>query len=141
MRQRVLVCGDRDWDDPDFIEAVIRYHLSVVRIDPLIHGAAPGADSMADEIAKKLGITRLPFHAEWKVYGGHAGPRRNRIMLHEGVPDLNYAFHDSLIGTSRGTRHMVRLTLEAEVPTILFHHGTTRDQWLCRYPTLEEVVW
>jgi len=54
----------------------------------IIHGAARGADKMADEFAKQFGIPRHPYPARWNDYSKserwRAGHDRNRQMLEEG---------------------------------------------------------
>lgn len=88
----------------------------------LIHGAAPGADACADKAGEQLGIKRLPFPAEWDRYKptqpgrkNPAGPIRNRQMLHEGQPDVVWAFHeDPCLGS--GTKDMVEIAQAAGVP-------------------------
>ena len=96
---KILICGDRNWDDPWAIYDVIS---KLDRNTVIIHGAAPGADTLADTIAKKLGFEVIPFPAEWARYGKAAGPIRNRKMLDE-EPDKVIAFHND-IENSKGTK-------------------------------------
>ncbi len=50
----------------------------------IVHGACPtGVDKVADTTAKALGLTVVPYPAEWKVYGPSAGPVRNEVMAVE----------------------------------------------------------
>jgi hypothetical protein len=99
---RVLVCGSRDWVDA----AAIRARLSKLPNDTVIvHGAAPGADSLAGREAVKLGFVVEAYPAAWGLYGRAAGPIRNRQML-DTSPDLVIAFHYD-IASSHGTRDCV----------------------------------
>lgn len=109
---RVLVCGDRHWDQP----MVILERLGKLPPDTVvIHGACRGADRFAGEVADALGFEVEEYPAEWDLYGRAAGPIRNRQMLEEGKPDLVLAFHAD-IGHSRGTKDMVAVAVKAEVP-------------------------
>jgi hypothetical protein len=76
----------------------------------LIHGAAKGADSLADRWARLNGVPVTQYPAKWNEHGRAAGPRRNEQMLKEGKPDLVIAFEGG-----RGTAHMVRIAREAGV--------------------------
>lgn len=103
MGVRLLVCGDREWKDPE----PIRELLLEVKPEVLIEGECRGADLIARAEAEKLGILVLPFPAQWKRYGRAAGALRNQQMLDEGKPTMVVGFHDR-IGESRGTRDMLR---------------------------------
>ena len=99
---KVLICGDREWEDYWAIYDVIS---RLDRSSIIIHGAARGADTIAGTIAKKLGFKEVvAVPAEWKVYGKAAGPIRNKKML-ELEPDLVIAFHNN-IENSKGTKNM-----------------------------------
>jgi hypothetical protein len=109
---KVLICGDREWDDRSAIAKVID-RLS--DDSTVIHGAARGADSIAGELAAERGLNVRAFPAEWHRYGRGAGPRRNQQMLDEGQPNLVVAFHSNL-DKSRGTADMVRRARKAGLP-------------------------
>lgn len=85
----------------------------------LIHGAARGADALADEWAVQdgdsEGLTVEAYPAAWDKYGKRAGYIRNQQMLDEGDPDIVVAFRSA--GESRGTDIMIDLAREAGVPT------------------------
>lgn len=110
---RVVVCGDRDWQD----EEAIRQRLGELPSGTvIIHGVARGADQLAGRVAQQLGFEVLEFPADWRVFGKAAGPIRNRKMLEEGKPDLVIAFHPDL-PVSKGTRNMVEISNKAGVRT------------------------
>ena len=100
---RVLVCGSRDWTDAALILETLR---GVAEVTVVIHGAATGADTLAGDAARTLGIHVLPFPADWERHGRAAGPIRNQQMLDEGKPVLVLAFSENL-NSSRGTADMV----------------------------------
>ena len=113
---RVLVSGDRDWDDPE----AIRRELSKLPSDTIIiHGAARGADSLADDVAKELGFERDPYPALWEKYYKAAGPIRNQQMIDEGKPDLILAFHPN-IQESKGTKDMIKRAVSHSIPFQIF---------------------
>lgn len=108
---RVLVCGGRDYDDYDYFKTV----LSALQVkhdgfDVIIHGAAKGADTMADTYAQRHLIPTLRFPADWDAHGRAAGPIRNQEMLRDGKPDLVVVFPGG-----RGTASMVTLAKAAGV--------------------------
>lgn len=100
---KILICGDRNWNDYWVIYDVLS---KLDRNLIIIHGAARGADTMAGIIAKNLGFKDvISFPAKWTKYGKSAGPIRNRQMLNEN-PDLVIAFHND-IENSKGTKDCI----------------------------------
>ena len=86
---RVLICGGRDWMDP---EPIARYLDQLPDDAVVIHGGARGADEIAGREARRLGFGVLVFPAQWDRYGKAAGRMRNQLMLDEGKPDLVICF-------------------------------------------------
>jgi argininosuccinate lyase len=111
----VLVTGDRNWKDYNVIyRELSKYpHGTVV-----FHGAARGADTLADIAAERLGFKSVPFRAEWHIYGRAAGPIRNQEMLarllKEEEPKKVLAFHKN-IAESKGTKDMVNRALKVGI--------------------------
>jgi len=89
---RLLVCGGRDYYDYAAVERALDRVHAEIGISLLIHGAARGADTLAEYWAKSRGVETLPFPALWRAYGYGAGPIRNQKMLDEGRPDKAVAF-------------------------------------------------
>lgn len=114
---RDLHCGDRNWTDREPIRFFIQGKFDGFTADVIIHGAARGADSIAGEIAEKLGIEVEAYPAEWDEYGKAAGVIRNQQMLEVGMPDRVIFWHKNL-EKSKGTRDMVRIAKEAGVTVI-----------------------
>lgn len=107
---RLLICGDRHWDDKHQIKAKLgrlqkECFKSKVSLT-VITGGAHGADQQADQSAEELGIDRIIFPANWKGRRKAAGPIRNSKMLKEGQPNWLWAFHKDL-SKSKGTKDMV----------------------------------
>lgn len=78
----------------------------------IIHGAARGADAMAAQIARSLGITEDGYPADWRTLGRRAGVLRNLALL-DMQPDLVLAFWD---GRSTGTRHVITEASKRGIP-------------------------
>lgn len=108
---KVLVCGDRNWNDEGKIESRLR---SLPPRTVVIEGEARGADEMARDVAIRLGLPVQKFPADWTLHGRAAGPIRNRKMLDEG-PDLVIAFHPDL-SKSKGTADTVREAKRRGIP-------------------------
>lgn len=91
--------------------------------DVVIHGAAPGADLIAEGLCKRHEIDYRGYPAKWKTRGKRAGPQRNLYMLvveHQpgrGEPiDLCLAFpHKEGIGT----QDMMALCAKAGIEVIV----------------------
>lgn len=118
---KVLICGDRNWTDIK----LIRKRLCKLPVGSmLIHGAAPGADSLAAIIGDSLGFAVLAFSAEWEKLGKAAGPIRNKTMLAE-LPDLVIAFHDDMT-KSKGTKDCISQATKKGIKVeIIGHDGTS----------------
>jgi hypothetical protein len=108
----VIVCGDRFWTDVEMIEAELR---KLPKGTIIVHGACRGADTIASNIAKRLGFEVRPYPADWDEFGVRAGPFRNRKMLRQESPNLVIAFHKDL-ANSKGTKDMVEIAKAAQVP-------------------------
>lgn len=115
---RIIICGGRDYTDRARAWEVLDGLLDEFgRQVVIVHGAAHGADALADEWARLCGVQRAPFPAEWEKYKpdnprhkNPAGPIRNRQMLDTGA-DLVIAFPGG-----RGTADMVRQARARGVP-------------------------
>lgn len=107
---RILVCGGRSFFDREQISRTLDTIHAATPITTVIHGAAPGADTLAGEWANtnRVGVIACP--ARWKVHGKAAGPIRNAEML-SYAPQLIVAF-----AGSRGTEDMIRRGENLSVP-------------------------
>ena len=99
---KVLVCGGRNFNDYNFLKQ--RLDKGLGKINLIIHGAARGADSLADKWAKENNISTITFPADWKKHGNKAGFIRNAEMLAKSDPDFVIAFNGG-----NGTKHMIDL--------------------------------
>lgn len=122
MTQRILICGSRTWEDALAVRRLIQ---SLPNGSVVIHGAARGADTVADREAKACGFAVEAYPADWKTHGKSAGPIRNREMLALGKPDRVVAFRSN--GESRGTDNMIAQARAAGIPVeIVSPEGVTR---------------
>ena len=92
MEQKVLVCGGRDYSDAKSLNMVLDAAHSANPIVMLIHGAARGADTLAEKWAEANGVTSNAYPADWKRDGKAAGPMRNQRMLDQCKPHMVIAF-------------------------------------------------
>ena len=115
---RVLVTGGRDYADRATVRRTLAYlaeayiHGFAPGEIVLVHGAAPGADTLAAEEAAALGWTILPYPADWDQYGDAAGPIRNQEMVKDG------AHYCLAFPGGPGTANCRRLALNARIPVI-----------------------
>ena len=116
---RILVTGSRGWTN----EATIQIALAYFAIGPfetlpvLVHGAAEGADTIAAEFWRSLGLPDEPHPPNYERYNKKQAPIiRNAQMVQLGA---NYcvAF---MLNDSRGTTHCVNLAKKAGIPTTIY---------------------
>lgn len=114
---RVLVTGSRDWRDLATIDAVLCV-CAVASRSPLlvVHGAASGADTCADQIARRYGWTVERHPAQWRDLGKRAGMTRNQQMVDLGA-DVCLAF---IRNRSAGATHCANAAERAGIATIRF---------------------
>ncbi|KKN98902.1 hypothetical protein LCGC14_0141440 [marine sediment metagenome] len=99
---KVVICGDRNWSD----ESIICERLHKLPSDTIIiQGECDGADTLAGDLAREIGLDVVGFYANWTRHGKAAGPIRNIRMLNT-KPSLVIAFHNDL-SKSKGTKHIV----------------------------------
>lgn len=113
MEQRVLVCGGRDYDNAESLNAVLDAAHYANPIVCLIHGAARGADTLAADWALAHGVLCNAYPADWERDRKAAGPIRNRRMLDLGKPHLVLAFPGG-----SGTADMIKQATKAGVPVV-----------------------
>jgi hypothetical protein len=128
MSERVLICGDRNWDNFELILKELSKVQQERGVGVVIEGEAKGADTLGRIAAMRLGIPVMECPANWRKHGLAAGPIRNRHMLTEYKPTLVLAFHN-YIENSKGTKDMVNIARAAgvtvQVITEKEKHGTT----------------
>lgn len=118
---RVIVCGDRNWKDKQYIfdrlDDMVHYYGEF----HVIEGCARGADKVAEEWAEARKVSISHFPADWQHLGKAAGVVRNQNMLIMGRPTMVIAFHTNLMD-SKGTKDMVTRARNAGIQTFVFPH-------------------
>lgn len=108
---RVLITGSRDWDDYGLIYRRLAElggaDYSTQRL-VVIHGDAPGADTLADRAARDLGYHVRKYPADWDL-GKTAGIDRNGYMLRQEHPEVVLAFWKD---ESSGTQDAIEKALD-----------------------------
>lgn len=90
---RIIVCGGRDFTDRAAVFAALDRLHGRREVSLLIHGAARGADLLAEAWAKEREVNYLGMPARWKKEGRPAGPQRNERMANtRPVADMLVAF-------------------------------------------------
>jgi hypothetical protein len=110
-----LVCGGRAMGPPEKVFEVLN-KLALERGLPtlVLTGGATGADTWGLLWAKRKGVVRRSFPADWGRHGKRAGMQRNQIMLDAHKVDLVVAFPGGA-----GTADMVRRSREANVEVVV----------------------
>ena len=93
---RIIVCGGREYKDRNTVFSALDTLLPLKDQITILHGAALGADKLAEEWCEAREIHCVPFAADWNKYHrpgrkNPAGPIRNREMFNSGC-DLVIAF-------------------------------------------------
>jgi hypothetical protein len=122
---RVLVCGGRKFEGRAMLYRVLDDLHDRTPFTVVIHGAATGADQLADNWAAHHGIPAYRFHARWSKQGRAAGPIRNAKMLDKGRPDLVIGFPGG-----DGTKDMLRKALAADVRVLKVKADGTVLPWV-----------
>jgi hypothetical protein len=112
---KVLVCGGRNYGFQPAQEKHIRQTLDDIHAHygelMIIHGGAPGADTIAGLWADDVGQHSASVRPHWRTKGKSAGPIRNAAMLCL-LPDLCVAFPGN-----KGTADMAAKAKQANVVT------------------------
>lgn len=127
---RILVTGDRNWQDVGFIHRVLNKYLEKHK-DKLfiIQGGARGVDWIALNWALGKKVDFVTRWAHWGSHGVAAGPVRNHLMHDEHKPDLVIAFHPDLFGESRGTYEMYTYARRNGTRVLHFMGKENLDEW------------
>jgi hypothetical protein len=112
---KLLVCGARDWTDRQRIADVLASYCERGHVE-VIHGDAPGADTLAREVAESYGFSVRGFPPDHARHGDQAGPMRNIAMV-DDRPDKVIAFYD---GDSQGTQHTIDEAAKRGIPVEIY---------------------
>jgi len=109
---RVAIVGSRNY--PCTFE-VVKYVMRLPTNTTVISGGARGVDSIAESIARILGLQTLIFLPDWEKHGKKAGFLRNIEIVKNS--DRLVAFWD---GESKGTLHSINLAKQSGIPVTIF---------------------
>ena len=109
----VLACGGRDYADYDKVAEVLGQLHTQYGITTIVHGAAKGADTLAEWWARANNVENKAYPAEWGRHGNAAGPIRNLKMLSCEKPHVVVAFPGG-----RGTDHMKKIAKAANYAVV-----------------------
>lgn len=116
MGFRILITGSRHHTNynliKDTLERVVKFYGAPEVT--VVHGAAPGADTLAAKAAFELGYNVESYPADWSI-GKAAGPLRNQKMVNTGA-NVCIAFPEE---GSRGTYDCTRRASNAGIPLIV----------------------
>lgn len=88
-----LICGGRKFSDEAMFDDVMRQLVGMFGLpSKVVHGNAPGADTLADRWAKRMALEVVACPADWHKHGKAAGPIRNEDMLMDHNPNRVIAF-------------------------------------------------
>lgn len=111
----VLVCGGRDYSNQKKVFEVLDKLLRASELSNkklrIVHGAAKGADYIANKWAETRKAEVVSYPAKWNEHGKAAGPFRNQEMLTKESPDVIIAFKGG-----KGTKDMIQRAKKFGVP-------------------------
>ena len=115
---KLIIAGDRNFTDYRFLAAKVTKILSRTNINDVefVSGGARGTDRLGEIYAEQHGKTPKIFEAEWKKYGGPAGPMRNGKMARYGTHLIAF-----LKPGSRGTANMIKQARENGLKIRIIH--------------------
>lgn len=105
---KVAIVGSRVWPNPEQIRAFV---ATLPENTIVVSGGARGVDSIAENAARRRGLSCHVIFADWDKHGKSAGYRRN-VQVVEAC-DRVVAFWD---GRSPGTKHTIDIATKAGKP-------------------------
>ncbi|MDA7663803.1 DUF2493 domain-containing protein [bacterium] len=115
--QTWLICGGRTFSNQAVFDNAMSDLVEMKGMPAkVVHGGAPGADTMAAVWASRHAIECRVEFADWAKLGRAAGPIRNKKMIDVHKPDLTVAFPGG-----RGTSDMIRRAEAAQIDVAHIH--------------------
>ena len=112
---KIIIAGGRDFMDYNLLKEKVNKILQEKRVSHkivIISGCARGADTLGLRYASENAFDVEEYPANWDKYGKKAGYMRNVEMAENA--DALIAFWD---GKSKGTKHMIDIATERNLPT------------------------
>lgn len=121
----VLVTGSRHWTNRETVRRALE---GCGPVDLVIEGGARGADRLAREEARAMGVHVATIEALWDYTGKGAGPRRNSVLvaLVEALDATSLAECLAFpLPDSIGTWDCIKKAQKAGIP--VFNYGSKED--------------
>lgn len=127
----VLVFGGRDFNDRVLMHETMTALRQRHNPTMLMHGGARGADELAGQWARNIGMQEIVVPANWKFYKNAAGPIRNTAMRNlqpslavafpggKGTADMKAKIMAAGIRLVEVYGHMKPSTSGAKIPTLI----------------------
>lgn len=111
---KIIIAGGRDFMDYNLLKEKVNKILQEKKVTHkivIISGCARGADTLGLRYASENAFDVEEYPADWNKYGKKAGYVRNVEMAENA--DALIAFWD---GKSKGTKHMIDIATERNLP-------------------------
>lgn len=108
---KVIIAGSRTFDNMPLLIEKMDYLLENKKEVEVVCGCAKGADELGYRYALLRGYSIKEFPADWDRFGKSAGYIRNAEMV--DYADAAVVFWN---GESRGSKHMIDLAKEKNIP-------------------------
>lgn len=106
---RLAVIGSRNIKgrkQKEYIRKIMTKIIKENKVTHFISGGAIGVDSIAESIAKEIGLKIKVYYPEWNKYGNSAGNLRNSLIIKKA--NIVLAFWDN---KSTGTKDSIQKAL------------------------------
>jgi hypothetical protein len=116
---RILFSGSRTFYDDQVVILMLERLIEKTKNPSaitVVHGGAPGLDSIVGILAKSRGMQVEIHRADWHIHGKAAGVLRNQKMVDLGA-DLVVAY--PLPGGS-GTQDCIQRAVKTGIPTLVY---------------------
>ena len=118
---RILFSGSRTFFDDQVVVLMLERLIAKakdVTAMTIVHGGAPGLDSIVGVLAKSRGMQVEIHRADWHIHGNAAGVIRNQKMVDLGA-DLLVAYPFPL-PEGKGTQDCIQRAVKAGIPTLVY---------------------
>lgn len=119
---RILFSGSRKFFDDQVVVLMLERLIAKTKdatAMTIVHGGAPGLDSIVGVLAKSRGMQVEIHRADWHIHGNAAGFIRNQKMVDLGA-DLLVAYP---LPEGKGTQDCIQRAVKARIPTLVYDSG------------------
>jgi len=119
----VIVTGGRGYSNVGAVRGALRAEAPHV----VVQGGAPGADRLAAQWARTMGVQLVTFEAMWDVHGVKAGPMRNEMMVRFAesmiLADESHSVRVLAFPGGRGTADMIKRAEDCGIKVLRITEG------------------